>query len=68
MTVVDPSIEEEQCAPVSVVVGVAPNSTISAVQVIGPGTIGPHTLQRVLKVSILPSMITCYTTFSKPFT
>ncbi|KAF2360615.1 Exoribonuclease phosphorolytic domain 1 [Trinorchestia longiramus] len=50
-TVVDPSIEEEQCAPVSVVVGVAPNSSICAVHLLGPGTIGPQTLQKALKGS-----------------
>ncbi|KAA0203361.1 hypothetical protein HAZT_HAZT006677 [Hyalella azteca] len=50
ITIVDPTIEEEQCAPVSVVVGVAPNATICAVHLLGPGTIGPHTLKKALKV------------------
>uniref|UniRef100_A0A6A7FX75 Ribosomal RNA-processing protein 42 n=3 Tax=Hirondellea gigas TaxID=1518452 RepID=A0A6A7FX75_9CRUS len=51
VTVVDPTSEEEQCGPVSVVVGVAPNSTICAVHLLGPGTIGPQTLQAALKGS-----------------
>lgn len=51
VTVVDPTLEEEQCGPVSAVVGVAPCGTICSVHLPGPGTIAPHTLHSVVKSS-----------------
>lgn len=50
VTVVDPTLEEEQCGPVSAVVGVAPCGTVCSVHLPGPGTIAPHTLRSVIKV------------------
>lgn len=46
----DPTEMEEQCGPLKVVVGVALDGTIKAVQLVGPGTISPNTLKQALKV------------------
>lgn len=47
---VDPTLEEECCGPVRLIVGVTPQGAITASQQLGSGTFSPQTLMNELKV------------------
>ncbi|MCL4117883.1 UNVERIFIED_CONTAM: hypothetical protein GTU68_014934 [Idotea baltica] len=49
LTIVDPTLEEECCGPMRLVVGVTPQGTITTCQQLGAGTISPQTLLNELK-------------------